>query len=292
MIAAMLEQNSIAGKSGIMPPASERQARDSGLSVRLATSRKEVDAAQALRYRVFFEETNGRPSAAAKWRLRDSDIFDRVADHLLVFDPERGAGTAGIVGTVRLLRGRAARSLATYLPAPGFAAAADFNIEPLLKWSGEIVELGRPCIDPDYRSRKAAYRLWQGIAAYLHAYNIGLMFGTEGFPGSEPIRYLMQLAYLHHTCLAPPELRPHAFPERFVDMDNIPAAAVDHDTAWRAMPAELKDYLQLGAMIGHGAVVNGELGTLDVCLVVCTGSIPERHHRRYRRWLSGGGLGA
>lgn len=135
----MLEQTNLAGEISGIPPATGQQASDGGLLVRLATSRKEIDAAQALRYRVFYEKMNGRPSVAAKWRLREFDVFDEVADHLLVLDPKRAEGAAGVVATARLLRGRAARSIAPYLPAPGFSVAGDFNIESLLNWSGEIV---------------------------------------------------------------------------------------------------------------------------------------------------------
>lgn len=270
-IAAMLEQTYLAGELLGMPPAAGQQARDDGLQVRLASSPEEIDAAQALRYRVFYEEMNGRPSVAAKWRLRDFDIFDSAADHLLILDPKRGPGADGVVAATRLLRGRAARSLPPCLPMLMFSLAADFNVEPLLRWLGEIVELSRTCIDPDYRSHYTACKLWIGVAAYLHAYNVGLVFGATGLPGIEPLTHLNQLAYLHHSRLAPPELRPHAVPGRFVDMDNIPAAAVDHEKAWRAMPPVLASYLLHGALVGHGAVVNRDVGTLDVCVVMRTG---------------------
>jgi len=285
MITAMLQPTDPRDEIRRLPSAAGQQASDRGLLVRLASSPEQIDAAQALRYRVFFEEMNGRPSVAARWRLRDFDMFDSAADHLIVLDSKRSPGAAGVVATVRLLRGCAARSFSPYLPAPGFSTAADFNIEPLLIFSGEIVELGRTCIDPDYRSSATACQLWHGIAAYLHAYNVGLMFGTAGLPGTQPIKHQNELAWLHHTRLAPPEWRPQAHPERFLDMDNIPAAAVDRNKAWNAMPADLKGYLRLGAMIGRGCVINSERGTLDVCIVVRTGTIPDRYHRRYQRWL-------
>jgi len=286
-IAGMLEQTDLAGARYGVPPAAGQEARDDGLIVRLASSPDEIDAAQALRFRVFYEKTNGRPPVAAKWRLRDVDLFDNVADHLLVLDPKCGSGADGIVAAVRLLRGRAARSLPPRLPEPAFSVAADFNIEPLLNWSGEIVELSRICIDPDHRSHRAVCKLWIGIAAYLHAYNIGLVFGVACLPGTQPLAHLNALAYLHHTRLAPPALRPRALADRFVDMDNVPAAAVDHDAAWKAMPPLLTSFLLHGAMVGHGTVVNRDLGTLDICMVIRTDSIPDRYRRRYQRWLQG-----
>ncbi len=44
--------------------------------VRLAESAAEVEAAQALRYRVFYEELEARPTPLIKRRARDVDKFD------------------------------------------------------------------------------------------------------------------------------------------------------------------------------------------------------------------------
>jgi putative hemolysin len=76
--------------------------------VRLAESAAEVDAAQALRYRVFYDEMQARPSAEVAARRRDFDGFDPVCEHLLVLDRRRGEGPGGIVGTYRLIRRPAA----------------------------------------------------------------------------------------------------------------------------------------------------------------------------------------
>src|SRR5687767_15937690 len=60
--------------------------RSGNLEVRLAESSAEVDAAQALRYRVFYTEMDARPSAEMAARHRDFDSYDPVCDHLLVID--------------------------------------------------------------------------------------------------------------------------------------------------------------------------------------------------------------
>ena len=56
----------------------------------------EIDAAQALRYRVFYEEMGARPTPRWRARRRDFDEFDEVCDHLLVIDhaPRRAAPQA------------------------------------------------------------------------------------------------------------------------------------------------------------------------------------------------------
>ena len=52
--------------------------------VRLAKTAADIEAAQALRYRVFYEEMAARPSPEAAQRHRDFDAYDEVCDHLLV----------------------------------------------------------------------------------------------------------------------------------------------------------------------------------------------------------------
>src|SRR5437764_11858408 len=85
-----------------------------GLEVRLAESAAEIDAAQALRYRVFYEEMTARPTPEMATRKRDFDAFDEVCDHLLVLDRRRGEGPEGIVGTYRLTRRSAAAKIGRF----------------------------------------------------------------------------------------------------------------------------------------------------------------------------------
>lgn len=281
----MLHQTQLADSTVSRVAVPGQQARASGLEVRLASCRREIDAAQALRYRVFYEEMNATPSTAMRWRERDFDAYDDVSDHLLVIDPKRGSGTDRVVGTYRLLRGRKTRTPGSYLPPPGFCASAEFDIEPLLHLPGEILELGRACVDPAYRTRQTIDLLWQGIAAYVRAYSIGVMFGCASFPGTDASRLREPLALLHHKRLAPPELRPRAHAERYVPMNTIPVELLDERAAMRAMPPLLKGYLRLGAVFGDGAVVDNNFDTIDVCVVVQTTAITDRYYRRYQRHL-------
>ena len=105
--------------------------RAGNLGVRIAATAAEIDAVQALRYRVFYQEMGAKADAATAASLRDRDAFDAVADHLLVVDhaigdgagrrgrhlsadPARGRGAAG-----PLLLGRRIRHHADHeLPGP------------------------------------------------------------------------------------------------------------------------------------------------------------------------------
>ena len=58
--------------------------RYDSLQVRLAQTADEIDAAQALRYRVFYEEMGAQPTPDMAAARRDFDRFDADCDHLLV----------------------------------------------------------------------------------------------------------------------------------------------------------------------------------------------------------------
>ena len=210
-------------------------------------------------------------------RRRDFDRFDGDCDHLLVLDHTLGTGAQAIVGTYRLIRRETAARLG------GFYSADEYDIAPLLRIPGEILELGRSCVDTAYRQRPAMQLLWSGIAAYVFHYAIVLMFGCASLPGTDPDAVAMPLSYLHHNHLAPPSLRPRALVERYVDMRRLDACQVDSARALAALPPLIKGYLRLGGFVGDGAVIDEQFNTTDVCILVKTDLVTDRYSRHYER---------
>ena len=78
------------------------------LLIRLAESPAELSASQALRFRVFCEEMDAKPSRQMALAQREFDSFDEFCDHLLVFDRSKGTGPEAVVGTYRFMRRAAA----------------------------------------------------------------------------------------------------------------------------------------------------------------------------------------
>lgn len=248
--------------------------RIGSLVVRLARGPEEIAAAQEVRYRVFREEFGamlGNPEGA---EARDSDRFDSVCDHLLVFDtalpsPER----CRIVGTYRLLRQEIAGK------AGGFYSEQEYELRDLIGRHRErrFLELGRSCVLPDYRSRRTIELLWQGIWAYINHYDITAMTGCASFPGTVPAANALALSHLAQACRAAPEWDVRAVPSRYRMMDLMPSEAVDPRAAFKTMPALIKGYLRIGARIGDGCVVDYEFGTTDVLIILPAESISQRY---------------
>ena len=251
--------------------------RAGDLELRLAETTDEVEAAQALRYRVFYEEMSAKATPAMAAVQRDFDSFDPYCDHLLVIDRQRGLGAVGVVGTYRLLRRETAALRGQ------FYSDDEYDIGPLLAHPGEILELGRSCVGADHRSRAAMQLLWRGIADYVTHYDIRLMFGCASLPGVDPQNLAMPLSYLYHYHLAPPELRARALPDRHVDMRMVAPEEIDQQAAAQLLPPLIKGYLRLGGFVGDGAVVDRQFHTTDVCVIVKTDWVTSRYMRHYLR---------
>jgi len=261
-------------------PAEEKSSvvdiRSNVLQVRLAQTEADIDAAQALRYRVFYEEMGAQPTADMAARKRDFDPFDTLCDHLLVIDHSKG-GDAAVVGTYRLIRRLAAEKYGH------FYSADEYDISPIAAYPGEILELGRSCVDMAARTRSAMQLLWRGIAAYVFHYEIALMFGCASLSGTDPDALALPLSYLYHHHLAPPALRPRAVPARYTDMRRLAPDAIDTALALAELPPLLKGYLRLGGFVGDGAVIDRQFNTTDVCIVVKTDLVTEKYYRHYER---------
>ena len=253
--------------------------RVGNLGVRVAASAAEIDAVQALRYRVFYQEMGAKADTTTAATQRDCDVFDAVADHLLVMDHAIGDGAEGVVGTYRLIQREAAARLGR------FYSADEYDITPIMNVPGRILELGRSCVDAAYRSRVAMQLLWRGIAAYVFHYQIDLMFGCASLHGTDPDALAADLTYLYYNHLAPPAVRPRALPHRYVEMRRLPPGQIDPKRVQAQLPPLIKGYLRLGGFVGDGAVIDRQFNTTDVAVVVKTDLVTDKYYRHYERQL-------
>lgn len=248
------------------------------LEVRLARDDDDLRGAQRLRYRVFVEELGAGGALVDHAERLERDALDPFLDHLLLIDTSRDpASHEHVIGVYRLLPGEQAASLGR------FYCDSEYDLGRLRNCGRRMVELGRSCVDPRYRRGLAMMYLWNGLADYVLSRQIEIMFGVASFHGTDVARHAQALSYLHHNHLAPEALRVRALPEHFQRMDLIAPEATDPQAALAAVPPLIRGYLRLGGFVGEGAYIDHEFNTTDVCLIMDTSAMSDKHYGYYTR---------
>jgi putative hemolysin len=245
-------------------------ARAGDLEVRLAAGPDEIMAAQALRYRVFFEEGGAVADEASRRARRDICRFDEVCDHVVAVDARSGE----VIGAYRLLRAEAAAR------GFGFYSSGEFEVDALIARHPRLnfMELGRSCVAGGYRGKRALETLWRGVWAYALAHRVDVMFGCASFPGADPGAHAGALAALV-SLAAEPEWRVSASAQaRTVAMSGAPH---DLKETLRSLPPLVKGYLRLGARFGTEAVIDEAFGATDVFVVLRVADIQARYLQHF-----------
>ena len=249
--------------------------------VRLATTSREIRKAQRLRFKVFYEEGAATPQQRAALTRRDICRFDKICDHLLVIDKDQlnrfGRKKPKIVGVYRLLRGDTAACN------HGFYSETEFDIAPLLaRQPGKrFLELGRSCVDAQYRSKRVIELLWRGLWVYAKHHRIDVLIGCASLPGVDPLALALPLSFLHRHALANEEWRVRPLAGRGVDMAVLGAKAIDARKGIAALPPLLKAYLRAGAKFGDGAVIDAQFGTTDIFTILPLRDMEDRYLNYY-----------
>jgi putative hemolysin len=238
--------------------------RNERLVTRLAETAGEIQAAQQLRYRVFADEMGARLESAREGL--DRDAFDPHCRHLILCDGADGR----IVGTYRILTAERARAIGR------FYSASEFEIEPLLVLPN-LVEIGRSCIDPAYRSGAALAALLGGLARHLRAGGHEHVIGCASIPiagGLEPVRTLCAQLLREHA--GPPELR-------CAPRNPLPLAASSERLTPASVPPLIRGYLRMGAFICGPPALDTEFGTVDLLMLLPMARLDRRYAHRLLR---------
>ena len=227
------------------------------LEARLAATQAEIEAAQRLRFDVFYREMSAQASPEMTAAGRDFDKYDPVCQHLLVVDRADGDK---VIATYRLMDEDGAAKV------NGFYSAGEYDITAMLKAHAgqKMMELGRSCVLKAHRTGPTMQLLWRGLLVYLIRKDIDLVFGCASLPGTDPKALSLELAYLHHFHSMPGAERVRALAHLYTPMNVMPKEAINAADALRELPPLVKGYVRMGACIGDGAVIDHQFGTTDV----------------------------
>ncbi len=232
------------------------------LDVGLATCESEIVEAQKLRYRVFAGEMGARLSSRTPGV--DRDIYDPFCEHLVVRDDDAGR----IVGTYRILSPSAARR------AGGYYSENEFDLTRLQHLRERMVEIGRSCIDVEYRSGAVIALLWSGLARYMqengYDHLVGCASVSMGDGGHAAASLYDRLRDQH---LAPLEYR--VFPRC-----PLPLDALRTDLAAEPPPL-IKGYLRAGAWICGEPAWDPDFNTADLPILLRMKQIDDRYAKHF-----------
>ena len=232
------------------------------LSLSLASTPEEVREVQRLRYQVFVEAMG--LDALQNHEGLEKDAFDEFCDHLIVRDTH----TLKVVGTYRVLGQRGLQHTRN------FYSESEFDLSRLAHLRPRMLEAGRACIHPDYRSGGVIMMLWAGLAACMRRERADYLIGCASISladGGNTINSIYrQLAGDH---LAPPEYRV---------TPRLPFPLHDDAlTRVATLPPLVKGYLRSGAWIGGEPAWDPDFHSADLFMMLPLQRLDSRYARHY-----------
>lgn len=227
------------------------------LSVGLANDDEERRAAQRLRWRVFADELGAKLDSAEPGI--DQDIFDPYCEHLVVRDGSE------VVGTYRLLPPQGAKRIGLYY------SETEFDLIRLRGIRARMVEVGRSCIAPGYRSGAVIALLWSGLARYMLAHGHGYLAGCASIPLADGGQAAAALQRLNEH-LAPVEYR--VTPRRCLPSQECAEMKTQ-------LPPLVKGYLRCGAWVCGEPAWDPEFNCADFFMLLPLARIEARYARHF-----------
>ena len=241
-------------------------------TIKIAESNFEIKKAQSLRYKIFFKEKKIKKKSFKFLLQRDYDFYDKISDHLIIIDNNREIRD-NVIGTYRLLRGNCAKLYR------GFYTEQEFDISNLKKnfSSKDILELGRSCVHPQYRSGIILKLLWQGISNYIKMYKIKILMGCASFHGTNPSKFKDEFSLLYESYRLPEDYDVKSLQSNEISFNKN----INHLTTFNKLPPLIKGYLRAGGMVSENFYIDTEFETIDYCVIMLTEKIVSRYQNKF-----------
>lgn len=210
-------------------------------------------------------------SAAAQ---TESDRFDSLSAHLMVFAPDR----ARLLATARL------RLVTNETDLSATYTGQYYGLSAVMQAYPRALEIGRLCQVADAEMMPDALRaLLAAVTLVSVQTRADLLFGCTSFRGQNTRRHAKALSWLKARHLGPVALRPARIHPR---ASALPDGTPDPHAARQAVPALLRMYLGMGGWVSDHVVSDPQMDTVHVFTAVDTAAIPPARSRALRALCS------
>lgn len=225
------------------------------LRIDLASNAEERAATFRLRHDVFMAlgADVGRSEAGI-----DRDAFDDVCQHIAVWDGSRLAATS------RVLLPEAARRTGRYF------SSTEFDLTELLRKHDNILEIGRVCVHPEYRSSQAVTMMFRFVtwlalhSKVAHLMGCGTLFERRSERVHAIARILRQRGLVDDIGVKPI----HSVP--------CPEAAIADDVGWNDVAPLIRAYLLMGGRVLGEPCIDPIFDSAEVLILMPVASL-ARH---------------
>ncbi|SDH73053.1 GNAT family N-acetyltransferase [Propionivibrio dicarboxylicus] len=233
----------------------------SKLSVTLAHSEWDILEAQRLRYNVFAGELGA--NLPTRTPGVDRDIYDPFCEHLIVRDDNEGI----VVGTYRILSPENIRRVGNYY------SENEFDLTRLRLLRPRLVEIGRCCVHPDYRTGATIALLWGGLAKYMLENRYEYLIGCASISMADGGHAAASMFSRLGEYMSPLEYR--VFPRC-----PLPLEALRNDLD-AELPPLIKGYLRAGAYICGEPAWDPDFNTADLPILMPLSRIDQRYAKHF-----------
>lgn len=199
----------------------------------------------------------------------DIDVFDDFCEHLLVRAPASDDGEPGmVIGTYRVLTPAAARRVG------GLYSDTEFDLTRLRPLRARMVELGRSCVHPDWRSGGVILALWGALGEFMARNGLETMIGCASVgmrDGGHVAASLWEQLRRTHLASIEWRVRPRL---------ALPVEELRSDLAVEPPPL-IKGYLRCGATLLGAPAWDPDFGTADLPLMMRIADLPARYRRHF-----------
>ena len=160
--------------------------------------------------------------------------------------------------------------------AGGFYSETEFDLSSIVKPGKTYMEIGRTCVDPDFRSGAVIGLLWSGIAQFMSAHNIDCLMGcasislNDGY--SRAIAIINHLREKHYT----------SEDQRAEPKVHVPRIDVDIDGK-SLIPPLLKAYLRIGVKVCGEPCLDKDFNVADALILLKREEINQRYLRHFAK---------